>query len=62
MLLTILAMPIFTFALWTPMVWMKSLILSFCLANTCSKADLSFDRRPFARDIASGVGLTFSLH
>jgi hypothetical protein len=54
-----LAMPIFTVALLIPMVRIKSFILSFCLANTCSTADLIFDRRPFARDIASGIGLPF---
>ena len=36
---------------------MKSFILSFCLAKTCSTADLIFDRRPFARHIVSGIGL-----
>lgn len=54
-----LAIPIFTLALLMPMVLMKSFILSFCLAKTCSTADLIFDRRPFAFDIASGMGLPF---
>ena len=52
-------MPIFTVALLMPIVRMKSFILSFCRAKTCSTADLIFDRRPFARDIVSGIGLPF---
>ena len=52
-------MPIFTLARLMPMVRMKSFILSFCLAKTCSTADLIFDHRPLARDIASGIGLPF---
>ncbi|WP_158284947.1 hypothetical protein [Hoeflea marina] len=37
----------------------KELLLSFCRAKTCSTADLTFDRRPLAFDIVSGIGLPF---
>ncbi|MBB1251632.1 hypothetical protein [Rhizobium sp. G21] len=51
-----LAMLILTLALLTPIVRMKSFILSFCQAKTCDKSDRIFDPRPLAFDIALGIG------